>query len=404
VQVEYSEPLPSTRYNPGTYPVIAIRNLTASKGSAQAPANDSTRGVTGSQPWVSVLCKFSDVADEPKDLSFFKAMYANSYPGLDHYWREVSYQTANIAGSDAAGWFTLPNPESFYNPSDTTGGTDLEKLRDDCLATADATIDFSQFEGINMMFNTDFDNGYAWGGGSYLSLDGETKVWSITWEPPWAYANITVMAHEMGHGFGLPHSSGTYGLTYDNVWDVMSDTWTFCDLSSDTQFGCLAQHTIGYHKDLLGWIPENQKRTVTASTVVEVDEIALSSTSNTRLVRIPVADSDTRFYTVEARDRSGYDVKLPGKAIVIHEVDTTRPRPANVIDADGNGSTGDAGAMWLPGETFSDPENGISIRVLSETAHGFLVSIDVPGEDPAAVSRRNRSRFLDILQLILSGE
>ena len=44
-----------------------------------------------------------------------------------------------------------------------------------------------------------------------------------TWEPPWGYADISVIAHEMGHGFGLPHSTAIdWTSVYDNAWDVMS--------------------------------------------------------------------------------------------------------------------------------------------------------------------------------------
>ena len=143
----------------------------------------------------------------PRTLHFSPGMYANAKPGLDHYWRELSYDTANVAGSNAYGWFVLPNPESYYNPTDTAGGTDLTLLANDCIAAADPSVNFSLYSGINMMFNTDFDNGWAWGGSRYMTLDGVTKVWSTTWEPPWAYSDISVIEHEMGHGFGLPHSS-----------------------------------------------------------------------------------------------------------------------------------------------------------------------------------------------------
>jgi hypothetical protein len=46
-----------------------------------------------------------------------------------------------------------------------------------------------------------------------------------------------------------------------------------------------------------------------------------------------------------------------------------------VIDADGNGNTADAGAMWTVGETFSDPANSITVSISSATATGFQVSI-----------------------------
>jgi hypothetical protein len=77
-----------------------------------------------------------------------------------------------------------------------------------------------------------------------LTLDGLTKSWYMTWEPPWGCQDICVIEHEMGHGFGLPHSSGAYGQTYDNQWDVMSNTWSNCGCSRDATFGCLGQHTI----------------------------------------------------------------------------------------------------------------------------------------------------------------
>ena len=46
-----------------------------------------------------------------------------------------------------------------------------------------------------------------------------------------------------------------------------------------------------------------------------------------------------------------------------------------MIDIDGNGNTGDAGAQWIVGETFTDAINNISVNVVSATATGFQVKI-----------------------------
>jgi M6 family metalloprotease-like protein len=346
------------------------------RGADPSPA--PPEGVAGSQPWVSILCKFADVAAEPKTLSYFQGMYGSSYPGLDHYWREQSFNTVNVAGSTAVGWYTLPQPRSYYvydTDGDGSVDVDLDRAADDCTGVADTAVNFPNFVGINLMFNDHLD-GFAWGGSHHMERDGVTRTWRMTWEPPWGYTDITVMGHEMGHGFGLPHSSGQYGVVYDNQWDVMSDTWSNCSRSTDVTYGCLGQHTISYHKDRLAWIPPSEKFNAPGGqSTITLEQLALPQTSNYKMAEIPIDGSGNRFYTVEARRRTGYDYKLPGQGVIIHDVDLQRSRPANVVDADNNGNTGDSGAIWEAGETFVDAANSISVAVNSATATGWVVTI-----------------------------
>ena len=133
-------------------------------------------GVTGSLPWITILCKFSDIAVEPKNLAFFQGMYANTSPGLDHFWREQSYNIANVAGSNASGWFVLPEVEAHYEHTNPEG---LNHLATDCISAADSSVNFSLYTdgGINMMFNFDWYNGWAWGGSWTGTLDGVTQSW-----------------------------------------------------------------------------------------------------------------------------------------------------------------------------------------------------------------------------------
>ena len=356
----------------GVESVFRVESVSGHARSGDAPALEA---VSGSNPWVSIMCKFSDYAAEPKPLSYFQSMFSSSYPGLDHYWREVSYNTVNVVGSTAVGWYVLPNPRSYYVYG---GQLNFDRAADDCTGVADPYVNFSGMVGINLMFNAELD-GYAWGGSHYMTLDGVTKSWSMTWEPPWGYEDITVMSHEMGHGFGLPHSSGNYGQTYDNRWDVMSDGWTDCGNSSDATYGCLGQHTISYHKDILGWISSGEKYLAPGgSATITLEQLALPQSGNFKMAQIPIGGSSTRFYTVEVRHKNGYDVKLPGAGVIIHQVDTSRDRPAYVVDADGNGNTGDAGALWTVGETFNDAANGISVSIVSSSASGFTVTITTP--------------------------
>jgi len=351
--------------------------LDSSASAFSAPSSIAAAAISGSQPWVNILCKFADISTEPKPLSYFDGLLGETKPGLGHYWRESSYDSVNILGSGSVGWYTLPQTRAYYVGLGSSAM--LDRLFADCTGAADGSVFFPSYLGINLMFNGELD-GYAWGGSQWATLDGQSRFWYSTWEPPWGYGNQAVIAHEMGHGFGLPHSSGDYGLTYDNQWDVMSDTSTNCSRSTDPTFGCLGQHTISYHKDKLGWIPGAQKFvTSPGSFTISLEQMALPQTGNYRMALIPIAGSSTHFYTVEARRWAGYDVRLPGQAVIIHEVDTTRLNPAHVVDVDGNGNTGDAGARWEVGETFNNGANGVSVFIDSATSSGFVVTISLGG-------------------------
>jgi hypothetical protein len=226
-----------------------------------------------------------------------------------------------------------------------------------------------------MMFNDTFGP-YAWGGSRYMTLDGQTKRYRVTWEPPWGYQNIGVIAHEMGHGFGLPHSNNADGDAdpYDNPWDVMSNSWGYA-LSHST-YGTVGKGTIGYHADILGWIPPSQKLDVNSAGIytATVDNLELPSTANLRLINVQIPDSSMH-YTVEVRDLVSYDAKLPGFAVVIHEVYPGRKEDAWLVDVENPANGADAGAMWLPGECFEDEPNEIEICVQSLTTEGYVVRV-----------------------------
>src|SRR5690606_193475 len=153
---------PSGSPAPGALVIDEIRPT--GTGSAAAPL------LAGNQPFVSVICKFSDIATPPKSTAYFQDMYAATMPGLDHYWQDTSYGQINVGGSAAFGPYTLPQPLAYYLPN---GDPLLNALAIDCAAAADADIDFTSYSGINFMLNADIGC-CAWGGKQTLTLDGAT--------------------------------------------------------------------------------------------------------------------------------------------------------------------------------------------------------------------------------------
>ena len=237
----------------------------------------------------------------------------------------------------------------------------MDRLAKDCTGAATADISFSTFFGINLMLNGHLP--VSVGGTWVLALDGPARYFAVTWIPSWGYRDHGLVAHEMGHGFGFPHSSGPYGQTYDSRWDVMSDWADNCGPLHPT-YGCVGTGTIAHHKNRVGSIPASRRFVAAAGTreTITLDRLAQPEGSTSYLMAvIPIAGSTTSFFTVEARDLAGYDRNLPARAVIIHKVETTREIDAQVIDVDRNRNANDAAAsaMALSGETSSDPANAV---------------------------------------------
>lgn len=374
------------------------------------------KAVAGNTRWVTVACKFNDIADEQKPVTFFNGQYGTSPGQLGHYWKEVSYNKIDLAGSSAYGWYTLPQPRSFYIPAAAEGEkpkANLDQLFKDCAAAADPEVDFNAVQGINMMFNGQLD-GYAWGGGACGTLEGINQCIRNTWNPPWSFGNLAPLAHEMGHGYGLPHSNNSDGDDdpYDNPWDVMSDGWS--NAVSNPTYGSLPKHINAYQRDRLGWINVAQKLTVPAGASyaeVVLDRASLVGSTNRQMIvlSLPAADAAGNvMYTVEARKRTdannvalNYESKLAGDAVIIHGIDAEEVAYSMDADVPPANRSNNEGSMFKVGETWVSPDGSRMVKVLSATANGFIVRIGkwrstggplLPRSKPTAVAQPARAR------------
>ena len=353
-------------------------------GSSAIPSYQAAAAlpVSGNRRWVTVMCKFSDMAAEPKNAAFFEQQYADAPRLLGRYWKDVSYGKVDLSGSQAHGWFTLPHPRAYYTPEGKR--TNLYQLFRDCVAAADAVIDFSQFYGVNTVYNGELD-GMAWGGSGCAPFDGGPSVCKPgTFLPPWAYESLAPFAHEMGHGFGMPHSDNSDGDgdSYDNPWDNMSDDWS--NATVDATFGTLPKHVNMYQRERMGWVDEARKlslaSTMQAPQVIDLDYASLAAAPNRQLVMVTLPETPDPAaqvaYTIEARRPMGdFEGELAGDAVIVHRLEGYGTARSQDGDATPATRSNNEGSMFKIGESFRLPGTSLRVSVVARTATGFRVRL-----------------------------
>ncbi len=355
---------------------IGVRSLTRVRTSTPQATQ------LGAKPYLNILCKFGNLGDEPMPPAYFNSLMDGANPyGLNAYWREASLGAINLDGSASTGWFALPQSKEYYFPF---GEMDFDRITPDCLSTAAPYVNFGAYVGINLVFNSHLSldatpiSGAAWGGSYPVTQNGFFSSSPMTWLPPWAYrgvsynagAGIYPMTHEMGHAFNLAHSADPLGAEYYDAWDVMSAVYAFCPLSNVQPYGCLAQHANGYHKGKLGWIPGSRTFTYAATTRRITLRPLNGDTAGDHLLAVIPLPGSNRFTTVEFRHRVGFDRKVPGDGVIIHDVDELRGSPSWV-----QGGNGAAGAVFAPGQFYTPPGTGVTVTVGAVSTTGATVVI-----------------------------
>ncbi len=335
--------------------------------------------VIGTQKFVTLLCKFADSTDfTPEPPSYAEKLMDR----VDKYYQEVSYNRIDLDGSVVSGWYSMPEPRASYINEGAFAGIDIAKLFEDCTNAADEDIDFTDYDGINFFFNQNIFGLASVGGTTPLLLDGDFKFYRTTMMSLFGWHNQATLTHEMGHSFGLPHSSGPYDTPYDSRWDVMSGTDS-CK-NPNEEYRCHGPHTNSFYKYAIGWIDPSRAYVATGDQkqTVFIKYLTDSKSPGYLTALVPIDGSDTEYYSIESRNPVGYDKnEIPGQGVLIHKIDISggfnpATNVAQVVDKTFDFNPNDAGAVWKPGETYRDNANNISIKVLKETKTGFWVAIN----------------------------
>lgn len=379
--------------------VIRVSGIAESSSSGNPSIRVNTvsqaqqqREIAGNTRWAFILCRFADSPEvTPQQPQQFEELINDPQFGLDKYWRENSYNRINLSNSRVTGWFNLPQPKSFYlydRNGDGLADVDFDRLTNDAIALADGELNFPDYFGLAFIFNQSL-GGSAYGGSTVTARDSNgNRSYGATWIGNSGPISQSLQAHEMGHGYGLPHSTGRRvcpPYCYDSSWDVMSKG---ASATYNPRFGTIAPHTISYHKDLIGWVQPAQKREVYPGDAETFDLAGLQSGQGIVMGVVPqrgvpnLGDIGGVYFTVEARIMAGFDINIPTTAVIIHRIDPNDyASPARVVVKHPGDDPNGTGALWLPGDTFNDPTTGIKITINSTAGVSFNLSVVNPARN-----------------------
>lgn len=340
---------------------LEVLNLggTGSGGSGTPPLSNTL----GEQRTLVLLVNFQNQVEQPITQA---AADARVFTDTSEFMRENSYGQTWLSG-DTRGWFTLPL-------NATCNGTDIANAANS--AASASGVNLSAYDRFIYMFPRNTTCGW----------DGQGTVggWpSKTWIN--GNFNLQVVAHEVGHNFGLYHSH-----SIEAGAEILSATPTIYEYGDtlDTMGNKNPGHFSVFHKNRLGWLGYGAASPVVetqgaGSFTVDAVEPAGSNPKALKVLRsVDAVTGAKTWFTVEYRQDMGFDSWLTGYAnvlggVVIHLVKEGDANSSNLLDMTPASSLyydWNDPALTV-GRTFTDPESGVSISTTS--ANGVAAGLNV---------------------------
>jgi len=344
---------------------------------AALPVTSAVAATTGEQKTAVILVNFQDAATQPISVAAANSLVFGTVS--DFYW-EASYQKTFLSGN-TFGWFTIPVSKTICNVA-------LIAQEADKAAIA-AGVDLAAYD--RLIYLAPQNNCTVTGYNSGTALPSRTWVITNSFNP-------RVIAHELGHNFGLSHSQAL-----DCGATALGESCTKLSYgdAADTMGSGTTPHFNAFQKELLGWVnAANQPpiTTVSASGTYSIAPLAGTGTTSKALKIARGVDSLTgemNYYYVEYRQPVGFDAALASvgnltSGVLVHTGGVNQY--SMLLDMSPNS---DAASVYndindsalTVGRTYVDSVAGISLKLVSADANGATIEVTIAGSNPPTCTR-----------------
>lgn len=332
---------------------MAERMVQQAAGAESTDANGAPRPkrayTEGTKRLIFIRVDFSDLVGEP----FSNITGTNLLTNLDAFYRQQSYNRTGFAPFGASGSamtpiLRMPNTAAYYGARDAA---DLRTAARAAATTAGYNLSSYSFDAICLGAVP----GFAWAGLGYVGAPG-------CWIRASFDAAGGVVAHELGHNYGLFHA---------NFWDTGGESiiGSGSNIEYGDSFDTMGNASAGRrhfntrYKNYLDWLPNTYVRNVLTNGTYRVH--AMDSTNDATSVRaLTVRRNSKTNYWVEVRQLWTANTWVQnGVGIRWGQTGNTT---SLLLDTTPGSADGKNDSPLVLGRTFSDRAAGVHITTLGK--------------------------------------